>query len=161
MSLLLLCDIAKQNTTASRNVTKTCKVYDCLLAQMIDASTSDTDRMCILQHSLIIDESNFQKQLTSIPTIAKDLQTCFNVSKYSKYTQLVVNIYVSLVDEDIDNYIMPMLSVSTISSDTAIKLFRKILTTKGFRKMGQKIWEFSELQNLLENSDKRNYILQL
>ena len=86
---------------------------------MIDASTSDTDRMCIL-HTFIelSNESNFQKQLTSIPTIAKDLQTCFNKfpNTRNELTQLVVNICVSLVDEDIDNYIMPMLSVSTISN---------------------------------------------
>lgn len=166
MSLAVLCDIAKQNTTASRNITKTCKVYDCLLSSLIDACTSDTERKCIIDTFIYLsNNSNFRKQFTMIPTVAKDLKTCFYTFPMlqNEITQLVINICPSLFDDDIDKYIMPILSICRLSNDAAINLFREILTTKRLseKSVHKNMWIFSELQVLLETSDKRNEILQI
>ena len=132
MSLTVLCDIAKQNTTASRSLTKTCKVYDCLLSSLINADTSDKERKCILNTFIHLSgDSSFRKQFTMIPTVAKALKTCFYTFPMlqNEITQLVINICSSLFDDDIDKYIMPMLSISHFGNDAAMKLFREILTT--------------------------------
>lgn len=165
MSLAVLCKIARQNTTASRNLTKTCNIYDCLLDSLISATTSDTDRKCILDTFIdLSDNLNFRKQFTMIPTVAKDLKTCFSNFPIlqNEITQLVINICSSLFDDDIDKYIMPMLSISHIANDAAMNLFREILTTKRLsEKMVKKnTWIFAELQSLLENPDKQFYIVQ-